>query len=307
MSESVLIVGGSGFIGKNLAIQSVRSGYKTTVLSLNEVSDQNKIPGIHYCNADLSEIDNLKKILSDMQFHYVVNLAGYIDHSRFLDRDNNLLNTHFLGLINLLHSLNIDKLKRFIQIGSSDEYGLQCAPQNENMRESPISTYSAAKVAATHFLQMLYKTESFPVVILRLFLVYGPGQDDKRFLPQVIKGCLSDKIFPTSAGEQLRDFTYIDDICRGILLALTSDDVCGEVINLASGKPISIRDVIRLVQTKISKGSPIFGEIPYRSSENMELFADTEKSKQLLNWEPEVDIYAGLDNTIEYYSCYGAS
>ena len=75
---------------------------------------------------------------------------------------------------------------------------------NTNTMES-ISTFLSVSWS-THFLQMLFRTEEFPMVILRLFLTYGPGQEDRRFLPQIIKGCLSDAKFPTSEGQQLRDF-----------------------------------------------------------------------------------------------------
>jgi nucleoside-diphosphate-sugar epimerase len=105
---------------------------------------------------------------------------------------------HFGGVQNILQSVNLDSLKRFVQIGSSDEYGNLSAPQTEDMRESPISPYSLGKAASTQLLQMLYSTEGLPTVILRLFLVYGPGQDLRRFIPQVIQGCLSSGYFPTS-------------------------------------------------------------------------------------------------------------
>ena len=132
---------------------------------------------------------------------------------------------------------------------------------------------------------MLYRTERFPVVILRLFLVYGPGQDSSRFLPQIIKGCFSGKEFETSLGEQLRDFCYIDDITDGILKTLKCNDVNGEVINLASGDPVSIRSVIEKVRNYIGKGRPIFGKIAYRPGENMKLYADTSKAESLLKWK----------------------
>ena len=134
---------------------------------------------------------------------------------------------HFTALQNLLEVIPRGKLKRFVQIGSSDEYGNASAPQHETLREQPISPYSLAKVASTHFLQMLHLTENFPAVTLRLFLTYGPGQDTGRFLPQIIRGCLADLTFPTSAGKQLRDFCYLDDTVRAILQALNVPKVDG--------------------------------------------------------------------------------
>ena len=134
----------------------------------------------------------------------MINLSGYIDHSPFLDGGCSVINTHFGGVQNLLQVLDWSKLKRFVQIGSSDEYGNHPPPQHEEMRELPISPYSLGKVASTQFLQMLHRTQGFPAVIVRLFLTYGPGQDNKRFFPATIQGCLSAILF-----QQLQGNSYV--------------------------------------------------------------------------------------------------
>jgi nucleoside-diphosphate-sugar epimerase len=300
MTERLLIVGGTGFIGRNLIKGAVKQGFDIVVLSLNAPDDKKKISGVVYIQADITDFIQLKNRLPNADFDYVINLSGYINHCQFLKGGRQVIDTHFSGVQNLLQTLDFGALKRFVQIGSSDEYGNQQAPQTEEMRESPISPYSLGKVSSTHLLQMLYRTERLPVVILRLFLVYGPGQDRKRFLPQVINGCLSDSSFSASKGEQLRDFCYVDDISRGILMSLKNDEVNGEVINLASGEPITIRETINMVQRIVGYGKPEFGKVPYRKCENMALFADISKAKELLKWTPEVAIEDGLRRTISY-------
>ena len=297
--ERLLIVGGSGFIGKELAKLAIKKGFNVVVLSLNPPVEK-KLNGIEYIQADITSIKSLqKKNIDDID--YVVNLSGYINHDCFLNDGNKIIDTHFGGVKNLLQMLNWSKLKRFVQIGSSDEYGDAPAPQHESLRESPISSYAVGKVASTQLLQMLAKTEKFPAVILRLFLVYGPGQDDSRFLPQIIKGCFSGKEFEASSGEQLRDFCYIDDIADGILKSLKSDNVNGEIINLASGYPISIRTMIEEVQTYIGKGAPKFGRVSYRVGENMCLYADTSKAELLLGWKSKTTIKSGIQKTVKHY------
>ena len=141
---------------------------------------------------------------------------------------------------------------------------------------------------------MLHKTEAFPVVILRLFLAYGPNQNEQRFLPQIIKGCLNEKRFPTSSGEQLRDFCYVEDVVRAIYLVFENDFVNGEILNIASGKPVSIRKIIQTVRDIIGKGEPCFGDVPYRPSENMSLYADIKKAQRLLGWNPSYSLESGL-------------
>jgi nucleoside-diphosphate-sugar epimerase len=301
MEDNLLIVGGSGFIGRNLAEKSLKAGFNITVISLTKIAYKKKIPGVIYIQADITNLPLLKEKLFNTSFNYVVNLSGYIDHSSYLDGGYIAINAHFNGLQNLLQVLDWSVLKRFVQIGSSDEYGNVSAPQFEHMSESPISSYSLGKLASAKLLKMLYQTENFPAVILRFFLVYGEGQSNKRFIPQIIQGCLLEKNFPVSEGGQLRDFCYIDDISSGILKSLLEDKALGEVINLASGISVSIRKVVEEIQNIIGTGSPEFGKIAYRKNENMELYANIDKAKTLLGWYPKVDLKQGLTKSIDFY------
>jgi nucleoside-diphosphate-sugar epimerase len=298
--DRLLIVGGTGFIGRNLALKAAKQGYSTTVLSLNTPAVL-KVEEVEYLQADITDLSELQKKLTGLKYEYVVNLSGYIDHCFFLEGGRSVIDAHFVGVQNLLQVIDWDELRRFVQIGSSDEYGNLSAPQNEKMREEPISPYSLGKLACTQFLQMLYRTEKLPTVTLRLFLVYGPGQDYNRFLPHIIKGCLSNTIFPTSAGEQLRDFCYIDDITDGIMKALMNDSVNGEVINLASGSPIAIRDVVEKVQKVVGHGFPEYGKIPYRIGENMALYANISKAIEVLGCNSLIAIDQGILKTVDYY------
>jgi nucleoside-diphosphate-sugar epimerase len=294
----ILVIGGNGFIGKHVVNHALDLGWMVT--SLN-VSDNLSLPhaNLEYIQADITNITSLKKALGLAEFEYVVNCGGYIDHTLFSKGGRQVLEMHFTGVINLIELLNQDTLKSFINIGSSDEYGDVNAPQSEIQRESPISPYSLGKVSATHFLQMLFRTEKFPVTILRLFLTYGPGQNSNRFIPQIISGCLKDISFPVSKGEQLRDFCFIDDVIRAIFLVFDSSKSAGEIINIASGKPVSIRYVIENIQNIIEGGYPEFGEIDYRSNENLHLYADVNKAKTLLNWQPKFTLNEGLLQTIQ--------
>jgi nucleoside-diphosphate-sugar epimerase len=295
----LLVIGGNGFIGRHVVEHARIIGWDVTSLGLKQ-SVENPLEGVGYVSADIADKASLHSALPDNAFDYVVNCGGYIDHAPYFNGGKKAFEAHATGVYNLAECIDRSRLKRFINIGSSDEYGNAPAPQSETLREVPISPYSLGKTAATHFLQTLYRTEQFPAVTLRLFLTYGPGQDARRFLPQIIRGCLDDAAFPVSAGEQLRDFCYIDDTMRAIFLALTHDAALGEVINVGSGIPVTIRDVIQQVHQLIGKGTPHYGAVPYRPSENMALYADATKARQLLGWQPQVSLATGLRNTVEW-------
>ncbi|MBL7004740.1 MAG: NAD-dependent epimerase/dehydratase family protein [Gammaproteobacteria bacterium] len=299
-SDRLLIVGGTGFIGRSVAIEAVNRRFDVSIISKNHCPKLKQVKGVEYIAVDIAKKKDLLIELKDRTFDYVINLGGYIDHCNYFDGGDKVFNVHFNGIVNLVNCIDKNNLKGFIQIGSSDEYGNNPAPQNEIQRELPISPYSFAKAASTHFLQMLFRTEKYPVVILRPFLVYGPEQGDNRFIPQIIKGCLDNQKFPTSKGEQLRDFCFIDDIVQAIFCALNGNIAYGEVINIASGKPVPIKKMIDLIVSVIGSGRPQFGQIPYRKGENMSLYADITKAKKLLNWSPAVGLEQGLEETIKW-------
>jgi len=295
---TLLIVGGTGFIGKHFAKKAVDRDYDVSIISLHNPNSTEAIEGAKYYQVNICKYEEIEKILPINKYEYVVNLGGYGNHSGYLDGGKEAIDSHYSGVINLINFLDWSILKNFIQIGSSLEYGECPAPQNEMMREQPSSPYSFGKVSINHFLQMLGRTEKFPSVILRLFQVYGPGQGDNKFIPIIINGCLNNEKFDTTHGDQLRDFCHIDDIVNGIFCALSSRNLFGEIINLASGKPVKIKYVINLIQNLAAGGKPQFGKVPYRSFENMALYADITKSQKILSWIPRINLEDGIEDLI---------
>lgn len=300
MQTKLLVVGG-GFIGMHVADKGLESGWLVTVVRLTSsvtFVENNRLTVIQ---TDITNIAELKNKVKDVEYDYAVNCGGYIDHTLFFSGGRRIIESHFSGVLNLVSLLNRNRLKSFINLGSSDEYGNIPAPQSEEDLEKPISPYSFGKLASTKFLEMLFRTENFPATTLRLFLVYGPRQEYKRFIPHIIKGCLLGNDIPVSEGMQMRDFLYINDLVNAIFKVFESANAKGETINLASGVPVTIREIITRVQDKIKNGNPIFGQVPYRIGENMDLHADIEKAKRILNWYPSISLDEGLTETIAYY------
>lgn len=303
LAPRLLVVGGSGFIGSHIVGHAARLGWDVTALGLSRRPDH-AVANVRRVVADVTDNASLRAALVNTTFDYVVNGGGYIDHTPFLRGGRKVLTTHFDGVCNLIEVLGHGALRSFVNLGSSDEYGDAPAPQSEHAREAPISPYAVGKVAATHFLQMLHRTEQFPSTTLRLFLTYGPCQDDRRFLPQVIKGCLDGRSFAASAGEQVRDFCYVQDTVDAVFAALTCPAARGEVINIGSGQPVTIREVTETVRRLVGRGLPQFGAIAYRPAENMRLFADVSKAKALLGWEPKMPLETGLQLTTQWITAH---
>jgi len=296
----LLVLGGYGYLGNKIILQALEKNWKVVSVSKKRNSRQLEHKNLKNLFFDMTNLKKLKS-LSRYHFDYVVNVSGYVDHSLFCKNGIEIANNHLIMVLNLISILSRKKLKKFMQIGSSEEYGVESSSLIETNRELPFTPYAASKVALTHFLQMLSKTEEFPSVIIRLFLTYGPGQNNRRFIPQVITGCLKGDNFSASLGEQKRDFLYIDDTVEAIFRLLNTNDIDGQIFNIASGNPIRIRDIVKKIKILVNNGTPNYGAIPYRKEENMLLYADISKLKKVINWSPKISLEDGLIKTISWY------
>ena len=299
-NSSILVIGGTGFIGINLIEKLLVHGSKVTCLSLKKKTKRLNDKNLQYIFCDYENFKILKRKMNK-PFDYVINLGGYINHSKFFNKGRSVIDNHFLSTMNLILSLKRKKLKRYLHVGTCDEYGENISPIKESYKEDPITSYAFAKLASIKLLIMLYKTENFPSTILRFFLVYGPHQKNDRLVPQVINGCLNKKNFPVSKGNQLRDFCYVDDAVNAIIQSLIKKKALGEIFNVGSGKPISVKTMINKISKLIKKGNPQFNKIPFRKNENLKLYPSINKIKRLLQWKPKTNLHLGLVKTIDYY------
>jgi nucleoside-diphosphate-sugar epimerase len=297
--EKILILGGGGFLGSHILKKLNHKNYEIHIVGRQPHSKIQSNQQYIYHEIDICDLNALKNIPKDLV--YVINASGDIDHSKFLQGGCNIFDSHFLGTKNIISHLDWTALKKFVQIGSSDEYGNSSKFPHESLVPKPFSPYSLAKTFSTSLVQLLAETENFPGIIIRPFLFYGPGQKLNRFLPFIISSCLNDKKFPISPGNQTRDFCHVDDIASGVILAMKSSRGNGEVINLGSGVGITIKEMVTKVQEIIGYGKPDFGGISYRDGENMHLVADINKAISILNWKPKILIDKGLADTINFY------
>ncbi len=294
----ILIPGGTGFLGYHLALFCKKKGWIIHSLSQFKPKKNRKVPGVKYIFCDIRNKKRLKDKLNNY-YDYIVNFSGYVDHSK----NKSITRIHFQGCKNLVSNFQNNKPRKFIQIGSSIEYGKRKSPQKEiSIRKiDTLSVYGNAKLKSTLFLLSLFKKQSFPSTILRLYLVYGPNQDNNRLIPYVISNSLKGKKFNCSPGNQFRDFTYIKDVITAIYKTIKSKKSNGEVINIGFGRPIKIKDAIQKIVKYVGKGEPIFSKLKIRNDEPLTLYPNINKAKKILNWSPKISFRKGIKKTIKYY------
>jgi nucleoside-diphosphate-sugar epimerase len=293
--KKILIVGGTGFIGYHLAKFCLKKKWDVTSFSKNEPKKIRKLNKIKYLKGDLYNKEDFRKI--NFNFDYVVNLGGYVDHSNKV----RTYNSHFIGCKNLSNFFLNKNIESFVQMGSSGEYGRLKSPQKENINCRPMSIYNRAKFLATKHLINLYRKKNFPVTILRAYQAYGPKQDINRLIAIVIDSCIKNKKFPCSNGKQYRDFIHVDDLVQSILKCFENKKAKGQIINIGTGKPKKIRNVINLIKNKIKNGKPQFGKIKLRPEEMLKVYPKISKAKKILGWSPKIKFKNGLFSTIKSY------
>ena len=291
----ILIAGGTGFIGHHLAHKYKKKGWKVTSVSLTKPEKKRYIRGVKYLLLDLTKKNQISKKLNK-KFTHIVNLSGYTSNLYSIKLKKKIHDSHYYGTKNLIDFFINQKIKNFVQIGSSAEYGNAKSPLKEKNKCRPSSVYGKAKYKASMYALSLAKKHKFPINVLRLFQVYGPGQGENRAVMQILKFCLNKEQFPASNGKQIRDFCFIDDVIRAIDLILKKN-ISGELINIANGNGVTMKKLILTIKKVAKGGDPRFGLFKSRNHENPNLVPSIKLAKEILKWKPKTTLQQGLKIT----------
>jgi nucleoside-diphosphate-sugar epimerase len=301
----ILVTGGAGFIGRHLVRALVARGDQLAVAGRRPATalPPGALPeGVRYESIDLSVPGAAASLLGRLRPEIVFHLASAVDVRRDLDAVDEQVRSTQMAAVHVARGCLENGVARLVHVGTCEEYGNGPAPFHESQDPSPVSPYSAAKVAATAFVRMLATSFGLPAVVVRPFLTYGPGQGTNQMIPALISSALDGRDFPMTGGEQTREFNFVDDIVAGLLLAMAAPGAVGQIVNLGCGEPRRIRDVAARVLELM--GDPVraeFGKLPYRPGETWQFYCSNERARALLGWSPRVPLDEGLRRTIAWY------
>ncbi|MCX6789762.1 MAG: SDR family oxidoreductase [Candidatus Gribaldobacteria bacterium] len=302
----ILITGGAGFIGSNLAEKLVEQGQEVVVLdnlATGRLGNLQKIEKkIQFIEGDIRELDFLKESFKGIDFiFHLAALPGVFFSVQSPEQCNK---TNIEGTLNVLLAARDNKVKRVIFASSSSIYGGVSEINQEDQKPQPLSPYATSKITGEYYANNFYKLFGLETVCLRFFNVFGPHQNPSSeyaaVIPLFIKLAIEDKqpiIF--GDGQQSRDFTFVENVVEGMILAMNSAKAAGEVFNLACGDNITVNRLVETIgQILDKKIIPIYqdprpGDI-YRSQ------ANADKIKAMLGFTPQVSFEDGLAKTIAY-------
>src|ERR1022692_819461 len=305
-----LITGIGGFIGSSLARALLSRGEKGRGVDNFSTGNRENIAEIldriDFREADILDLEAMHKACAGVDF--VVHQAAIpsVPKSVLDPLGSNRANID--GTVNVLVAARDANVKRVVYAASSSAYGdTPTLPKHEHMTPDPISPYAVAKLASERYMISFYRCYGLETVALRYFNIFGPRQDPSspysgvlaRFITQMLSG-KQPTIF--GAGEQSRDFTYIDNAVEANLLACKAPaaQVAGRVFNVATGRRVTLNETFKLLQTLTSySGSPVYDA--ERGGDIKHSLADISAAEEHLGYKPTVNFEEGLRRTVEWY------
>lgn len=307
--KRVLVTGGSGFIGSHLVEQLLARGADVAVtVRYGNVMKNERLrecwDDVRIIEADLRNRGALAA-LREFGPEIVIHLAAYNHVGQSFAQVEECFDVNAKGTANLLDTC--DGVEKFIYMSTSEVYGHQTqVPFVETMTPEPISPYAITKYAGELYCRMKQRIEGeTSVIIVRPFNVYGPYQSTKAVIPELIIGCLRGEPIRTTQGKQTREFNYVGDTVAGLIKAAEHDGRIDGVINIASGEEVAIRDLVRKIAELTATSSSLeIGALPDRPTEIWRMYADNTRAREILGWQPSVNLEEGLKKTIAWFRQY---
>lgn len=304
----VLVTGATGFLGTHLVRALVEIGAEVHAVR-RDPRRSTRLPceGIRWHEADLLDAQRLRRAVDEAAPDVVFHLAAYgtVFDEKEVDRT---FRVNVVGTWNLWQAVRGSRC-RLVYAGSCGEYGEARGQVREDHACRPTWFYPATKNAGSVLLSTLARTQNQEIVILRPFGPYGPADDPRRVLPHSILTLLRGQELRVTAGEQLRDFAYVEDHIRAFLLAAVAPlRTPGAVYNVGSGRVVSLRDAVLEVARQVGPHAVRlvrFGALPYRETEVWEMCCDIGAARRDLGFSPRVSLEEGIARTVGWFREHG--
>ena len=312
MNKKILITGADGFIGSHLTEMIAAKGFRVKALSQYNsfnnwgwLEDVNCKEQIEILTGDVRDPHCCRQITKDVDivFHLAALIAipySYMAPASYVD-------TNINGTVNICQAALENGVQHVIHTSSSEVYGTaQYVPIDEKHPLQPQSPYSATKIASDAMAMSFYNAFDLPLTIARPFNTYGPRQSARAVIPTVITQIASGKkqiklgnMTPT------RDFSYVEDTCRGFIALAESEKTIGETVNIGSNQEITIKDTLDLIKEIMGSDVEFITEEQRLRPENSEVFrlwCDNTKIERLTGFRPQIALAEGLQRTIDWFS-----
>jgi len=305
MSKRALVTGGAGFIGSHLALRLLSEGFKVTVMdNLHSGKEENVPKAAKFIKADLSNETSFT-LLGNLDYDVVFHLAGQSSAALSFEDPFYDFRSHVFTTLILMQWCVKMGIKRFLYSSSMAVYGDPAyLPIDEKHPLGPKSFYAAAKISAETYIRF-YQTLGINSTILRLFNVYGPGQN----LENKMQGMLSiylaymlenKPVLVKGSKERFRDFVYVDDVVDAFIMAYNNPASFAKTYNIATGVSTKVKDLLEALKVALGHKDYPVEYIDNTPGDQFGLTGDNKRIKEELHWEPKVSLQEGILKTVNF-------
>lgn len=301
----VLLTGGSGFVGANLARRLLADGHEVHLLlrpshAAWRLADVRADVRAH--EDDLADADAVTALVRRVRPEWIFHLAAHGAYPTQRDV-HQMIRTNLVATVNLLHAGLAVGFEAFVHTGSSSEYGFKNHAPAETEWLEPNSAYAVTKAAATQYCRYIALAERAPVRTLRLYSIYGPWEEPTRLLPALVLDGLEGTLPPLVAPDVARDYLYVDDAVEAcVRAAARPDQEPGAVYNVGSGVQTTVAQAVDVARRVLGiAAEPRWGSMAGRSWDTAVWVADPRRIRTALGWRPTLDFAAGFARFVDWF------
>lgn len=312
MNNHVLVTGAAGFIGSHLCERLIRAGSRVRAyIHYNSRNDWGNLElvapdvkrDIEVVSGDIADSFAVRNAVKGV--HTVYHLASLIGIPYSYIAPQSYVQTNVQGAINVLQAARDEGVQRVVHTSTSECYGTaQYVPIDEKHPLQGQSPYSASKVGADMLAESYWRSFGLPVAIIRPFNTFGPRQSARAVIPTIIAQALKGGEIKLGSLTPTRDMNFVDNTVDGFLAVGREAAAVGQVINVGSGREITIGDLARLIVHMIGSDSQVSEDsqrVRPANSEVERLLCGNTKAAELLSWAPRIGLEEGLQRTIDWF------
>ena len=310
--KTILITGGAGFIGSRM-VKYIFDNYDYNIIVLDALTYAGNVGNIPdnikkdkrftFWHGNIRSGDLVNELVAKSDI--VINFAAETHTARSIYDNMLFYETDVLGTQVVTNAVSKHPVERFIHISTSEVYGTALSiPMTEDHQLNPTTPYASAKVGGDRLVYSYWATYDIPVIIVRPFNQFGPNQHLEKVIPRFITSALQDEPLTIhGTGNYTRDWTYVDDTCLALDRVIHADlsKVKGQVINIGTGKDISVQAIAYIVLDELNKPRSLIQHVSGRPGQVNQHISSTDKALRLLGWKAETTFYEGIVKTIKWY------
>jgi dTDP-6-deoxy-L-talose 4-dehydrogenase (NAD+) len=302
---TVLVTGAAGFVGSRVVRKLIESNVEVAAL-VRPGSPRHRLDGledrVQFVEGDLEEPGAAASQIADLKPQACIHTAWYAEPGKYLHSPRNL--DSLRSSLSLLEGLARAGCQHVVGVGTCFEYAISSQKLSEDSPTRPFTLYAAAKLAFSVVATQRAPQLDMGMAWARLFYMYGPGEDERRFIPAAIGALSAGREFSTAPGDLVRDYLYVDDVASG-LCAISSHRLTG-TFNVCSSEPVTIAGLTKTLAELLGRPELIrLGTLPPRDGEPSSVCGDNHKLRSEAHWSPRYSLRSGLAQTIAWWKEVG--